>query len=288
VETGPARRGASRTAFIVAALRAAHQLLDNEPRVLDDAVAVRLLGPTAIDGIRGRLDQVQSPAARALRSHVVLRSRYAEDRLAEAVRRGVRQYVILGAGLDTFAYRQPDWAAQLRIFEVDQPASQAAKRAALAAAGLDIPANVTFVSIDFETESLRDALQSAGFDAGAPAFISWLGVMVYLAEAAADEVFRFVAALPAQTEIVFTFAPRVSDRPDDDAASAPSAGARAEALGEPWRTFVDPEQLLDKLRRFGFSTVSLLTPAEADERYFRGREDGLPPPRHATIGSAIV
>src|SRR5262249_22024613 len=142
------------------------------------------------------------------RSHVVLRSRVAEDRLADAVARGVRQYVVLGAGFDTFAYRQPDWASGLRIFEVDHPESQAAKFAALASAGVTVPRNVTFVPVDFERESLAHALSAARFDAARPAFVSWLGVMVYVDAAAAASVFRMVASLPASSEIVFTFAPR--------------------------------------------------------------------------------
>jgi methyltransferase (TIGR00027 family) len=281
--SGAGRRQASRTALGVARLRAAHQFLDGEPRLLDDPVALALLGPSALDDLRSRTEELMRPGVQALRSHVVLRSRVAEDRLAAAVARGVRQYVALGAGFDTFAYRQPDWASGLRIFEVDHPESQAAKIAALASAGVTVPSNVAFVPVDFEREPLARALHAARFDAARPAFLSWLGVMVYVDAAAAGDVFRMVASLPASSEIVFTFAPRRDPR------GGPSRlAALAEAVGEPWRTFVDPDDLLRELREHGFSEASLLMPDEAAARYFKGRSDGLPPPRHSTIGWAVV
>lgn len=282
-ELAAAHRGPSRTARAVAALRAVHQLFDGEPKLLDDPIAGRILGPLAIDRLRGKLTDFMAPGILALRSHVVLRSRYAEDRLREAVRRGVRQHVILGAGFDTFAYRQPEWAGALRIFEVDQPASQDEKRSALGAAGVTVPPNLQLIPCDFERESLGDALRGGGLDDTSPAFVSWLGVMVYLREPAADDVFRHVASLPASSEIVFTFAPRA-----ENSQGGSRLAAIAGAAGEPWRTYVDPDELLEKLRGFGFSQVALLTPAEAKARYFMGRSDALPPPRHASIASATV
>jgi methyltransferase (TIGR00027 family) len=276
-------RGASRTALGVAALRAIHQFVDGEPKLLDDPIAAKLLGPRAMEHLRARLADFETPGALALRSHVVLRSRYAEDRLCEAVERGLGQFVVLGAGFDTFAYRQPEWARPLRIFEVDQPASQDAKRSALASAGLTVPTNVTFVPCDFERQSILDALRGGGFNSTLPAFVSWLGVMVYLSEAAANGVFRLVAAFARPSEIVFTFSPR---RPEGEGGSR--LAAIADAVGEPWQNYVDPEELVTRLRGFGFSKVSLLTPEEAKARYFIGRSFGLPPPRHASIASAVV
>src|SRR5215475_14217634 len=145
-------RKSSRTAIGVAALRAAHQLIDAEPRVLDDAVILRLLGIETLDTIREDRHRYQTPGALALRAHVVMRSRYAEDRLAQAVARGVTQYVILGAGLDTFAYRQPAWSQGLRIVEIDRAPMQREKRERLSLAQVFVPDNVTFGSIDFESE----------------------------------------------------------------------------------------------------------------------------------------
>ena len=277
----PLVAGASRTALAVAWLRAAHQFIDDPPRILEDPIAPCLLGPDAEAVVSHRRAELQTPGARGWRSHVVLRSRYAEDRLAAAALRGVRQYVVLGAGYDTFAYRQPAWAAGLRVFEIDQPASQRAKREALAAAGVETPPNVTFVPVDFETDVLADAMRAAGVDTAAPVFFSWLGVMSYLAEPAADALLRLAASYPASSEIVLTFAPR-------DASRLVRSAAAVAMVGEPWRTFIDAEELVSKLRGFGFAEVLILTPAEAEARYFLNRSDGLLPPRRSTIAAAVV
>jgi methyltransferase (TIGR00027 family) len=246
-------RAASATALAVATLRAAHQLLDGEPPILDDPVVLRLLDPEVIAGIRANPERFEAPHVRRLRFHVVTRSRHAEDRLAEAVARGVRQYVVLGAGFDTFAYRQPPWASALRIFEVDHPASRDAKRQRLHGAGIGIPPNVEHVAIDFETTPLRDGLIAGGFDTNAPAFVSWLGVMVYLTWPAIDAVFALVASLPAPSEIVFTFtAPKPPDESD-------ALAERAAAAGEPWLTRIEPEALEERLRAHGFTDVGFLT-----------------------------
>ncbi len=155
-----AERGASSTAVGVAMLRAAHMLFDGLPRILDDSVVVALLGPGTVAHIRERAPAYREARAMALRTHVLLRSRFAEERLRDALERGVTQFVALGAGLDTFAYRQPPWARALRIFEVDHPASQAAKRERLAEAGIDVPANVVYAPIDFEHDTLAAGLRA--------------------------------------------------------------------------------------------------------------------------------
>ena len=246
-------RAASATALGVATLRAAHQLLDGDQRILDDPVVLRLLGPEVIARVQANPERFAEPNVRRLLTHVVTRSRCAEDRLAEAVARGVHQCVVLGAGFDTFAYRQPPWASALRIFEVDHPASQQAKVARLAAAGITIPPNVEYVAIDFETTSLRDGMLRSRFNASAPAFISWLGVMVYLTQSAIDAVFAFVASLPPSSEIVFTFTP------PPEVGAADGLASRAAEVGEPWLTRVEPESLERQLRNHGFGTVQFLT-----------------------------
>ena len=139
----------SKTAFGVARRRAAHQILDQQPLVLTDPVAVPILGPQAADGIRAEAEKHNSPFGRAMRSFMVARSRYAEEQLQAAVTSGINQYVILGAGLDTFAYRNP--YAQLKVFEVDHPATQEWKRYLLAQAVIEIPPSLTFVPVDFES-----------------------------------------------------------------------------------------------------------------------------------------
>lgn len=279
-----ADRQPSRTALGVAFLRAAHQLLDSEPRILDDSVIVSLIGHAGVQRIADLPQSAQTAAARGLRAHVVLRSRFAEDRLQLAVRRGVAQYVLLGAGYDTFAYRQPDWARPLRIFEIDQPATQTDKKARLAGAGVAIPANVHFADVDFERESLRQGLVRHGISLDEPTFFSWLGVTMYLTEQAIDAVLETVAEFPVGSEIVLTFSPRPGQ---DDPAAGPTLAERAAEAGEPWISYFEPEEIEQKLRRFGFSTVEFLTPDESRQRYFRDRADELPPPRRTTIVSAI-
>ncbi len=276
-------KGSSQTALGVAVLRAVHQLLDAEPRILDDPVVVRLLAASTLEQIRTDPERFRSPARNALRAHVLIGSRYAEDRLAAAVARGIRQYVLLGAGFDTFAYRQPPWAESLRIFEVDHPASQRAKRERLDAAQVPIPANLEFVPIDLETTTLRDGLRACAFDPTIPTFVSWLGVLMYLSTNAIAAVFQVVAALPPSSEIVFTFA-----APDDADPERAQVAARAAAQGEPWRTWIEPDDLARQLYAAGFSHVALLTPAESTERYLRDRADGLRAPRRTSIASATV
>lgn len=272
-------RTPSRTAAGVAWLRAAHQIVDDEPRILDDPVALQLLGEAGRRAIGTRRDELFTPGALALRSHVLLRSRYAEDRLADAVGRGVRQYVVLGAGLDTFAYRQPPWALQLRIYEVDQPASRQVKVSRLANAGIEPPPNLVLAAVDFESERVQDGLLRHGVAIDEPAFFSWLGVSMYLTRDAVAAVFRAVAGFAARTELVFTFAqPRPAGSQLVD---------RAATLGEPWLSFFTQDELADLLRQAGFSAVHFVDIAEAAS-YFAGRSDALVAPRRVSIATAVV
>jgi methyltransferase (TIGR00027 family) len=274
--------GGSLTSLGAANLRAVHQLLDGEPKLLRDPVIVQLLDPHWVDQIRKEAAVYQQPVLMGLRSHIVLRSRYAEDRLVQAYARGIRQYLLLGAGLDTFAWRQPPGFEDLRIFEADHPATQQQKIQRLSEAGIQTPGNLRFVPVDFEGESLRDALQRSDFDFTLPVFISWLGVTVYLSMEAIDAVFRFVVGLPASTELVFTFAQK---RPG---ATIHPTAARAAGVGEPWKTYIRPEELGWKLAKMGFSSLYVLPTEEARELYYTGREDGLPPPQASSIASVIV
>jgi len=199
----------------------------------------------------------------------------------------VTQYVILGAGLDTFAYRQPAWARNLRIVEIDRAPMQREKRERLSLAHVLVPDNVTFGAIDFESEALGDALRRYGVDATQPTVFSWLGVTMYLTEKAVLDVLRVVAGFPSRSEITFTFAPSASGNTPADDAMARFAELAA-SQGEPWRTYFDPDELAAKVRALGFSHVELLDLEEAARRYFVGRNDGLPPPRRRSIMSAIV
>ena len=271
---------ASRTADGVALIRAVHQLLDDQPLILDDPVSLLLVGESMAEVIRRHPEKATVPAVAALRSHVVLRSRYAEDRLRQAMQRGVAQYVMLGAGLDTFAYRQPPWAENLHIFEVDHRASQQAKRDQLERAGVAVPSNVAFATLDLNVDLLGLGLVRAGFDPEQPAFISCLGVLAYLNPVAVDSIFVWVASLPRGSEFVFTFA-QPTDGPERGTA------ARVAELDEPWRTRFRPAQLRQRLAEIGYTSVSFLEPADA-AAYFGGRSDALRPPARASIVRALI
>ena len=214
----------SRTALRAAAHRAAHQVIEGG-RVFADPLAVAVLGeaPGAVFGA-----DLERPATRSMRLFIAARSRFAEESLAAAVARGVRQYVVLGAGLDTFAHRNPFAEAGLRVFEVDYPATQAWKRERLAAAGLVTPTSLTFAPVDFERQTLAEGLANAGFDPAAPAFFSWLGVTVYLTRAAVMETLAFIAARPAGSEVVFDYGEPVSSYPPEQ---QPVRGGAAGADG---------------------------------------------------------
>jgi methyltransferase (TIGR00027 family) len=263
-------------------LRAYHQVADGTPKVLDDPISPRLVDREALE--RYAIErQIDAPHMTELRLHVLARSRYAEERLADAVARGLRSYVSLGAGFDTFAYRQPPWARELRIFEVDHPASQSAKRERLAAAGIALPENLTFAPIDFERDTLAAGLAAAGFAAAEPTFFSWLGAMMYLNLAAIDAVLGYVGSRPLTSELVFSFA-----RPERESdAGRREISQRVAAGGEPWLTHFEPAELETKLRGAGFSQVEFLSAADVNARY-RPTASGLRPMRLSSIGSATV
>jgi methyltransferase (TIGR00027 family) len=254
--------------------------LDGQPKILDDPIAAVLLDDEFDQQITAYHDRAREPWIMELRSQVVLRSRFAEDRLADAVRRGARQCVILGAGLDTFAYRQPDWAHTLRIFEVDHHGTQEEKRRRLARAGISPPANLEYVAIDFETTSLREGLQRSSLDFSTPTFFSCLGVLVYLTRDAVDAIFELVAGFPQGSEIAFTFS--TPDRAVSNLAD------RVSSLGEPWQTHFNPEEIIRNLAALGFREISMLNTGEAERTLFQGRGDGLHAPRRGGIAAAVV
>jgi methyltransferase (TIGR00027 family) len=274
---------ASRTALATAYLRAAHQILDAEPLILKDPVALTLLGPGAERRIRDGVGRYLSPQAKALRAHVVLRSRYAEDRLESSMERGVSQYILVGAGFDTFAIRPPGWAAHLRIIEVDHPDTQRLKREKISEAGIPVPGNVVFAGINFEKESLEDGLIRNGIRSDEPTFFSWLGVTMYLTEPAIDATLRCMAKYPTGSEAVITFRQPPSTQ---SSASSQLADLVSEA-GEPFVTYFTPEEFRGKLLEAGFVKVEFLTPARSAQ-YFHGGEHSLPHPERIAIASAMV
>lgn len=254
--------------------RAAHQLFDN-PRVLDDPVALPILGEKAQEQVRLEGRKIYARASRYVRAFMVVRSRLAEDELGAAVARGASQYVILGAGLDTFAYRNTYDASQLRVFEVDHPATQKWKRERLAAGNVEVPQSVTYAPVDFESQSLRDGLAVGGFDRREITFFSWLGVTPYLTRAAMNSTLEFIAAMPAGSGVVFDYAlPRASLNWFGRLAFDAMARRVAKA-GEPFQLFVEPTELTNELRRFRFNKIEDWDKDKLNERYFKGRADKL-------------
>ena len=203
------------------------------------------------------------------------RSRYAEDELALGVRRGVRQYVVLGAGLDTFAYRNPYPEGVLDVFEVDHPATQAWKRASLQEAGIMLPRNLTFAPVDFEAQTLAGALRVAGCDPGQRTFFAWLGVTPYLRAEAVMATLRFIAAAPVGSSVVFDYliSPALLNAAERSAFD--SLAHRVASAGEPWQAVFDPQTLKREVRAVGFRHAADMGPAEINARYFKDRMDGL-------------
>lgn len=262
----------SKTAHGVAIRRAAHQLLD-EPRVHDDPLALAVIGHEAEQSLRQELHKQQDARARALRAFLAARSRYAEDQLKLALGKGVSQYVVLGAGLDTFAFRNPH--PELRIFEVDHPATQTWKQERLREAGFSVPPSVTFVPADLEEQSLSAALSFAGFCATDSAFFSWLGVTPYLKRDACMSTLGYISRLPESSGVVFDFAVNPDLLDDGQSIALSSLSARVAAAGEPFQLFFHPEELTADLKNCGFRDVEMLAGEQINDRYFKDRTDGL-------------
>ncbi len=263
----------SRTALAVAVLRAVHQVADT-PRVFTDPLALRILGP---DGPAVVQAQLSGSARHArLRASVAGRSRMAEDALADAAARGVRQYVLLGAGLDSFGCR--DALPEVDVFEVDHPATQEWKRRMLEAAGLQPPPRLRFVSMDFERQDLRSTLAQAGFRFDAPALFAMLGVAIYVERAALQASWAMLASMPpGRAELVFDYAADFSAAPEALRGAYQELAERAAAAGEPWLTYFEPAALQADLLQAGFTSVQDLDAAALTKRLFADRTDGLAP-----------
>jgi methyltransferase (TIGR00027 family) len=278
---------ASRTLLRSAIRRAAHQLLD-QPLIFDDPIVLGLVPEASDQTILAALDDHGAPEPKSFRCLFAVRSRFAEDRLAQAAARGVRQYVMIGAGLDTFPWRQPDFAKDMQLFAADHPASLAWAQQRFRERGLATPSNLTFVPVDLEERRLNDQLVACGFDRGTASFCSMLGVTQYLSHDAIDAPLRFASSLKESSEIVFSFSPPDDELDGDDLSGATHSAVRTAALGEPWKSRLRPSDLVERLNRLGFSEVFHLTPEMAQQRYFAGWRDILRPPRWEQVIAAIV
>ncbi|HXE34759.1 MAG TPA: SAM-dependent methyltransferase [Verrucomicrobiae bacterium] len=260
----------SRTAWAAAAHRAAHQVLE-KGRIFSDPLAVPILGQDAESVAR---EAEARPSSGAMRLFIAARTRFAEDSLTAAVRQGAHQLVVLGAGLDTYAYRSP-FGDRLEIFEVDHPATQAWKRERLADAAIPIPPSLTFAPIDFEHQTLPEGLAAAGFDPAQHTFFTWLGVVPYLTEEAIWSTLAFIASLSGGAHVVFDY----SDPPHTLSREARTyhdrRASRVEAIGESWVSYFEADKLKEKLLSFGFTEVEDLGPPQIAARYI----PNLPTPR---------
>ncbi len=261
------------TAVRVALWRALHVEVDAPPHVLEDEVGLRLADPA--DGWRGRPD-MHPVYTSGFRASIVARARFIEDLVAERAAHGLGQYVLLGAGLDTFAQRRPELAAQLRVFEVDQPGTQAWKRRRLIELGYGIPDWLRLVPVDFEAgDSWRQEAAAAGFDAGHPAVVTSTGVSLYLTREANAATLRDLARLAPGSTVAVTFLLPLDLIDERDRQGWTMAENGARSSGTPFLSFFTPPEFLDLARAAGFADVRHVSGRDMNERYFAGRPDGL-------------
>ena len=275
----------SMTAWRSAVRRAAHQLWD-DPIVFRDPLALKIVGDEEEAALRRTDARSASTLEHTIRAIMVARSRVAEDALDEALARGIRQYVVMGAGLDTSPYRA---AAQgLRVFEIDHPATQAWKKSQLAQTGIAVPDSVSFVPVDFARQTLAETLPPAGWDARQPTFFSWLGVTSYLTREAVLGTLGFVAACPPGSEIVFDVSTPASQVSLYERLARAAVALRIALSGEPNGTRFDPSALAAELRARGFGRVETLSGRQINARYFAARADKLKVSNRSALIRAAV
>lgn len=276
----------SGTAERVAIRRAAHQLYDR-PLVFEDPLAMRILSDEAAERVhREGEDDNQHPWSRGLRWFVAARSRFAEEELAGAYEQGVRQYVLLGAGLDTFAYRNP--FPELVVFEVDHPETQAWKRQRLENAGIAIPGTMRFAPVDFERDTLLHGLEAVGFRRSEAAFFGWLGVVPYLTREAVFATLQTIAGLPEGSGVVFDYAVPRERMSEGEQRAFDLLAERVARAGEPFRAFFHPEELEADLRGLGYREIENLDGAGIRARWFGGNGETRPHGRSGRLLRARV
>ncbi|HXR92431.1 MAG TPA: class I SAM-dependent methyltransferase [Steroidobacteraceae bacterium] len=265
------------TAVRVALWRALHTQIDAPPHIFEDTAGLRLVGPEEGWRLRPDMDPVFTQPFRA---SIIARARFIEDLILERMQHGIAQYVILGAGLDTFAQRRPHSGSQLKVFEIDRPGPQAWKRRRLIELGFGVPDWLRFVSVDFEAgDAWWQQLSSAGFDPGQPAVVASTGVSMYLTRDAVDSTLRRVAALAPGTTLAMTFLPPIELADPVIRPGLERAQQGARASGTPFITFFTPTQIVTLAREAGFKEVRHVGAEDLARRYFAGRTDGLRPPQ---------
>ncbi|PDS73214.1 SAM-dependent methyltransferase [Rhizobium sp. L43] len=261
-------KGPSRTARLVAGSRAAHQIIDGSS-VFEDPYARMILDAEAVAAAD---KHAQDPGTKPFRLFLAARSRFAEDCVAKEVEHGLRQVVVLGAGLDTFGLRNPYRDIGLKVFEVDHPATQAWKRERLLVSGITVPSELSFIPVDFERDDLAEQLTASDFQKDEPALYIWLGVLPYLERQTIFSLLRFVAASP-EAGIVFDYSEPLENYAPERRVRAAAMAARVAEAGEPWITLLDPGELAGELAAMGFRYVEDLGPSGMARRYFGAPDD---------------
>jgi methyltransferase (TIGR00027 family) len=272
----------SLTAFTAAAARAAHLIVDDGPPIFADTLAEAMLGERAEELIEYHRAHGTHPVLAGARAQVTCRSRYTEDSLARAVRRGVGQYVVLGAGLDSFAHRSP-LARQVKVFEIDHPATQDYKRRVRPA-----PDGVIFVPVDFTVDSVRDGLGRAGFDYAEPAFVAWLGGTMYLESGAVERTVSVLGGLAPGTEVVVDYMLPAGWRDAAGDTYADLIGQASAERGEPWLSLFTPDTTAALLTRYGFGDVRDVRQRDMIPASAWDRSDSLRPVELSHIAHATI
>lgn len=263
------------TAVFVALWRALHVEIDPPPYVLRDEIGLKLASPPPGWRQRSSMDPVKT---RRVRASVVARARFVEDLVEKQVRDGVDQYLILGAGLDSFAQRRPDIASKIQLFEVDRPRPQTWKRRRLIQAGFGVPNWLHLIPVDFEAgKDWPDEIAAAGFDSRRPAVVSALGLSMYLSRQAVGVLLRRIASFAPGSTLVMSFLLPVDRDDAEERALRQAAVQRTSEAGTPFVTAFGPDELLELARESGFAEVQHVSSADLTELYFRGRSDGLRP-----------
>lgn len=262
------------TAVRVALWRAMHVQIDPLPHIIEDEIGFKLIAP---DSEWRQRPDMSPDFTRRLRASIVARARFIEDLVIEQSRNGIHQYVILGAGLDTFAQRRPPIASQVQIYEIDQPDTQTWKQQRLIELGFDIPKSLHFVSVNFEISSWWEQLINAGFDTGKPAVVACTGVSLYLTKDAILATLRQIATLAPDSKLAMTFYLPMDLLDEEDKPLQQIAEKGARAAGTPFISFFTPEETLALAREAGFKEVEMVSSGTLAKRYFAGRTDNLLP-----------